>query len=278
MRTLVHLSDLHFGRVDPVLLEPLRELAGRIAPDLVVVSGDLTQRAKSEEFKAARAWLDSLPGPRIIVPGNHDISLYNVFRRFAQPLDRYKQYITEDLDPMYVDDEIAVLGVNTARSLTFKDGRVNQEQVARIRERLAPLDPSITRIVVTHHPFDLPQTYDERDLVNRAPMAMAVFAEAGVDLLLAGHLHTSHAGSTAERYQTSEYAALVVQAGTATSTRGRGEVNSFNVIRVEQGRIEVDRYGWDLVGQAFSLMTTESFIRSGNVWAAHIEGLFASGI
>jgi 3',5'-cyclic AMP phosphodiesterase CpdA len=278
MRTLVHLSDLHFGRVDPVLLEPLRELAGRIAPDLVVVSGDLTQRARSEEFKAARAWLDSLPGPRIIVPGNHDISLYNVFRRFAQPLDRYKQYITDDLDPMYVDDEIAVLGVNTARSLTFKDGRVNQEQVARIRERLAPLDPSITRIVVTHHPFDLPQTYDERDLVNRAPMAMAVFAEAGVDLLLAGHLHASHAGSTAERYQTSEYAALVVQAGTATSTRGRGEVNSFNVIRVEHGRIEVDRYGWDLVGQAFSLMTTESFIRSGNVWAAHSEGLFASGI
>src|SRR5437868_15414983 len=119
MRTIVHLSDLHFGRVDPALLDPLRELVRSIVPNVVVVSGDLTQRAKSEEFEAARAWLDTLPGPQIIVPGNHDISLYNVFRRFVQPLERYKRYITDDLDPMYVDEEIAVLGVNTARSLTF---------------------------------------------------------------------------------------------------------------------------------------------------------------
>src|SRR6187402_2459661 len=132
MRTLVHLSDLHFGRVDPILLDPLRELIERLAPDVVVVSGDLTQRAKSEQFVAAKEWLDTLPGPQIIVPGNHDISLYNVFRRFVQPLTRYKRYITDDLDPMYVDEEIAVLGVNTARSLTFKDGRVNKEQIATI--------------------------------------------------------------------------------------------------------------------------------------------------
>jgi 3',5'-cyclic AMP phosphodiesterase CpdA len=278
MRTLVHLSDLHFGRVDQALLGPLRELVQRIAPNVVVVSGDLTQRAKSAEFKAARAWLDTLPGPQIIVPGNHDISLYNVFRRFLQPLDRYKRYITDDLDPVYFDDEIAVLGVNTARSLTFKDGRVNEEQVAKIREQLSRLDPKITRIIVTHHPFDLPDSFDEDDLVDRAPMAMAAFAEVGVDLLLAGHLHASHAGSTAGRYRFSEYAALVVQAGTATSTRGRGEVNSFNVIRVATDRVEVDRYGWDMIGQAFTLMKTESFLRSGNVWAAHTEGLYAAGI
>jgi 3',5'-cyclic AMP phosphodiesterase CpdA len=278
MRTLVHLSDLHFGRVDDTLLAPLREQVERIAPDVVVVSGDLTQRAKSEEFEAARAWLDTLPGPQIIVPGNHDISLYNVFRRFLQPLDRYKRYITDDLDPIHVDEEIAVLGINTARSLTFKDGRVNEEQVKKMREELAGLDPAITRIVVTHHPFDLPQSADEDDLVARAPMAMAAFAECGVDLLLAGHLHVSHASSTADRYPISEYAALVIQAGTATSTRGRGEVNSFNVIRVEHARVEVDRYGWDVLGKAFSLMTTEKFLRSGNVWAAHNDGLLAAGI
>jgi 3',5'-cyclic AMP phosphodiesterase CpdA len=278
MRTLVHLSDLHFGRVDPALLDPLRALVQRIAPDLVVVSGDLTQRAKSEQFEQARAWLDTLPGPQIIVPGNHDIALYNVFRRFVQPLDRYQRYISADLEPIHVDSEIAVLGVNTARSLTFKDGRVNREQVERIREKFSALDPGITRVVVTHHPFDLPQSFDEDDLVDRAPMAMAVFAECGVDVLMAGHLHASHAGSTADRYRISEYAALVVQAGTATSTRGRGEVNSFNVVRIEAERVEVERYGWDIVRSEFSLVNTEKFLRSGQVWAAHDDGLYAAGI
>lgn len=273
MRTLVHLSDLHFGRVDDALLAPLRALIERVAPDVVVVSGDLTQRAKSEQFEAARAYLDTLPGPQIIVPGNHDISLYNVFRRFVQPLKRYKRYITGDLDPIHVDDEIAVLGINTARSLTFKDGRINAEQVAKIREEFGGLDAAITRVVVTHHPFDLPRHADEDDLVNRAPMAMAAFAECGVDLLLAGHLHVSHADSTAERYPFSEYAALVVQAGTATSTRGRGEVNSFNVIRVEHARVEVDRYGWDVEAAQFLLIKTEAFTRNGGVWAAHSGGL-----
>lgn len=278
MRTLVHLSDLHFGKVDETLLDPLRELVHRIAPDVVVVSGDLTQRAKSEQFEQAKAWLDTLPGPQIIVPGNHDISLYNVFRRFLQPLTRYKRYITDDLDPMYVDEEIAVLGVNTARSLTFKDGRVNKEQIESIKEQMSGLDPKITRIIVTHHPFDLPETEDDDDLVDRAPMAMKAFAECGVDLLLSGHMHTSHSANTADRYRISEYAALVVQAGTATSTRGRGEVNSFNVVRVEHERIEVDRYGWDEIGKEFSLMKTEPFLRSGNVWSAHTEGLMATGL
>ena len=278
MRTLVHLSDLHFGRVDPELLEPLRLLVHKVAPDVVVVSGDLTQRAKTEEFEAARAYLDTLPGPQIVVPGNHDISLYNVLRRFLAPLDRYKRYITDDLSPVFIDNEIAVLGVNTARSLTFKDGRVNEEQVAQIKQQLAGLSPDITRVIVTHHPFDLPKTFDDDDLVDRAPMAMQAFAESGVDVLMAGHLHASHSGSTAERYHMSEYAALVIQAGTATSTRGRGETNSFNVVRIDSDKVEVDRYGWDLVGKDYSLVSTEKFFRSGNIWAEHNDGLMAAGI
>ena len=171
-----------------------------------------------------------------------------------------------------------MLGVNTARSLTFKDGRVNKEQVEKIRATLSGLPKEVTRVVVTHHPFDLPKGAEEDDLVDRAHMAMDVFAELGIDLLMAGHLHMSHAGNTQARYKISEYAALVVQAGTATSTRGRGEVNSFNVIRIEPQRIEVDRYGWDSVHNQFQLLNTEKFMRSGNVWTEVPDGMMAAGI
>jgi 3',5'-cyclic AMP phosphodiesterase CpdA len=278
MRTIVHLSDLHFGKIDEATLEPLAKLVHQIAPDVLVVSGDLTQRAKSEQFEQARAYLDTLPGPQIIVPGNHDISLYNVFRRFLAPLDRYKRHITEDLSPCYVDDEIAVIGVNTARSLTFKDGRVNKEQVTEIKRQLSGIDRDLTRIVVTHHPFDLPETADESDLVDRAPMAMRAFADCGVDILLSGHMHTSHAKSTAARYEFDEYAALVIQAGTATSTRGRGEVNSFNVVRVDGLKVELERYGWDILGQRFAPIKVETFYRSGEMWELHNSGMMAAGI
>ena len=267
MRTIVHLSDLHFGRVDQHLLRPLQELTARLAPDVVVVSGDLTQRAKTEEFKAARAFLDTLPGPQIVVPGNHDIPLYNVASRFLAPLRKYTRYVTLDLTPEYVDDEIAVLGINTARSLTFKDGRINREQIEQIRRRLGAVDPKLTRIIVTHHPFDLPDTFDKDDLVDRAPLAMQAFAECGVDLLLAGHMHVSHAHNTAGRYDISGYAALMVQAGTATSTRGRGESNSFNVIHVEPDQVEVQRYSWVDGTGSFELSHTERFQRSGDTWS-----------
>ena len=199
MRTLVHLSDLHFGRVDDSLLEPLRKRVRAIAPNLLVVSGDLTQRARRTQFEQARDFLDTLPQPQLVVPGNHDVPLYNVVKRFVNPLKGYLRHITDDLDPFYADGEIAVAGVNTARSLTIKDGRINHEQVALLRERFGALDEGITKIVVTHHPFDLPAGNDNDDLVWRAGMAMKAFAECGADILLSGHMHLSHAGDTAAR-------------------------------------------------------------------------------
>lgn len=267
MRTIVHLSDLHFGRVDHQLLRPLQELVVRLEPDVVVVSGDLTQRARTEEFKAARAWLDTLPGPQIVVPGNHDIPLYNVASRFLTPLRKYTRYVTLDLAPEYVDDEIAILGINTARSLTIKDGRVNQEQLAQMRRRMRSVGPQHTRIIVTHHPFDVPRHLDDSDVVERAPLAMQAFADCGVDLLLAGHMHASHAGSSAQRYDIDGYAALVVHAGTATSTRGRGEANSFNVLRVAPDDIQVQRYSWIAGTGSFAPVHTEYFRRRGDVWS-----------
>ncbi|MHB8249574.1 MAG: metallophosphoesterase family protein [Acidithiobacillus sp.] len=267
MRTLVHLSDLHFGRVNDALIGPLIKLVTQIQPDVVVVSGDLTQRARSEQFKQARHFLDSLPSPQIVVPGNHDVPLHNIFNRFARPLDKYRSYITHDLEPFYVDDEIAVLGINSARSLTFKSGRVNEHQIARVQARLSALDAHIIKIIVTHHPFDLPDDYADTQVVGRAPMAMKMFASYGIDMLLAGHLHVSHTGNTAARYIISGYAALVVQAGTATSTRSRGESNSFNVIQVNSPHISIKRFTWAPELGAFTVFTTESFQRSASGWS-----------
>ena len=127
------------------------------APDLVVVSGDITQRARVAEFKAAAHFLETLPTPLLAVPGNHDVPLYNVLLRWISPLDRYRRYITSDLAPFCEDAEIAVLGVNTARALTFKDGRINQLQMEAAMRRFAHCGSEVTRIVVTHHPFDTPE-------------------------------------------------------------------------------------------------------------------------
>jgi len=266
MRTIVHLSDLHFGRVDPALLDPLVAAVADVRPDVVAISGDLTQRARTLQFQQARAFLDRLPHPQIVVPGNHDVPLYDIVRRFAAPLRRYRRYITDDLAPVFHDDEIAVVGLNTARSLTFKGGRINVEQAGLVARQFAGLDDSILRVVVTHHPFNLPERGDEDDLVGRAAMAMRVFADCGVDLLLSGHLHHAHAGDTAARYEIPGFAALVVQAGTATSTRSRGESNAFNVIRAGRARIEVDVRSWQPEHSAFAVLRTDVFVRTGGIW------------
>jgi 3',5'-cyclic AMP phosphodiesterase CpdA len=244
MRTLVHLSDLHFGRVDDALLAPLRDAVHGLRPDLVVVSGDLTQRARRAQFAKAAAFLDSLPGPQLVVPGNHDVPFYDVARRFLAPLARFRSRIEAEEFPYYQDGEIAAIGINTARSLTFKGGRINREQVAEVERRFRGLPEPVTRIVVSHHPFDLPDGAEAEDLVGRAGMAMEVFAGCGVDVFLSGHLHTTHVGSTARRYRIEGYAALVVQAGTATSTRERGEANAFNVLRIGERSLGLETWSW----------------------------------
>jgi len=266
MRTLVHLSDLHFGRVDAQIIEPLIKTISKINPNLVAISGDLTQRARSHQFREARAFLDRLPQPQIVVPGNHDVPLHNVFTRFLQPLDKYKRYITDDLQPVYADEEIVVVGVNTARSLTIKGGRINEDQVARIREKLCESGAAVVKAVVTHHPFDLPEGYNDRDLVGRAQMAMTSLAECGADLFLAGHLHIIHTGHTAKRYNIRGHSALVVQAGTASSTRERGEANSFNVIRIERPNITVERLSWEPESASFTVASEEYFRHTSDGW------------
>ena len=265
MRTLIHLSDLHFGRVDPAILSPLARFIGEVKPDLVAVSGDLTQRARTVEFLAAREFLASIPFPQIVVPGNHDIPLHNVISRFARSLDRYTRYITRDLQPVFVDSEMVVAGVNTARSFTWKDGRINAGQLRRLRATLQATASDRSKIVVTHHPFDLPAGASGR-VVGRSRLAMKTLAECRVDLLLAGHFHIADTSQTAKRYQMPGYSAIIVSSGTSTSTRGRGQPNSFNVIRIEQSDIAIERRVWRRDSGAFDVLSAESFHRSEGGW------------
>ncbi len=263
MRVLVHLSDLHFGRLDPATVKPLSAAIARVGPDLLAVSGDLTQRARRSEFAAAREFLEALPFTRLVVPGNHDVPLYNVFTRFFAPLSRYRRAITSDLSPVYRDEEMIVVGVNTARSLTWGEGRINLAQVDAVVAQLAGGQPDSIRIVVTHHPFDLPVGVAEARLLGRAAMAMKKLSAAGADLFLAGHLHLSHTGHTATRYKIAGHSALVIQAGTV-STRSRGEAPSFNVLRIERPRISVERLVWEAARGEFAA--------TGEAHYRHAEG------
>jgi 3',5'-cyclic AMP phosphodiesterase CpdA len=267
MRTIVHLSDLHFGRLDPLVVDPLVGTIRGLAPDLVAISGDLTQRARRRQFAQARAFLDALPCPRLVVPGNHDIPFFDVGRRFLSPLARYREFIAEDVEPMHADSEIIVLGLNSARSLTLGEGRLNARQIRAAVERLRTREPHPIKIIVTHHPFDLPDDYQSRPIVGGAKMAMTQLASVGADLFLAGHLHVSHIGHTAERYRIAGHSALVVQAGTI-SRRRRGEVNSFNVLRVNRPRIVVERWSWDEARFAFFEASARTFHHTGRGWIA----------
>lgn len=273
MRKIAHLSDLHFGRTDDAVLPALVAAVCEARPDVVVVSGDLTQRARRREFRAARDFLARLAFPKVIVPGNHDVPLYNVYMRAFHPLSRFRRLIGGEAAPFLADDEIAIVGVNTARSLSFKDGRINREQVADVCRRLLPVSERVTRIVVSHHPFHGTTTRPASDLVGRASMAMAGFAGCRIDLVLSGHLHTGHAALSERLYANAGYSALLVQAGTATSIRRRGEPNSFNVIVVDRPHVTVERWSWDERGMAFALSRRERFMKAGEAWTVSSSGV-----
>ena len=269
MARLIHLSDLHFGAHDPRLVDAVAERVHEEKPDLVVISGDFTQRARIEQFKEACEFLDRLreAGHDVLaVPGNHDVPLYDVFRRFLSPLTRYKRYIDETLCPMHDLPGVTVLGINTARSLTFKDGRISHEQLKFIRESFERSDPNSLRVLVTHHPlFALPvgETGDVERAAGRSELALDAAADAGVDMLLAGHHHTASTHS-ARDLVTRAGPALVVQAGTATSTRLRDEDQSFNRIDIDEERVTLTLQTW--AGERFESSTAQTFEREGDHW------------
>jgi 3',5'-cyclic AMP phosphodiesterase CpdA len=267
MRTIVHLSDLHFGRVDPALVDPCVEAVHATRPDVVVVSGDLTQRARTHQFVVAKQFLDRLPRPQIVIPGNHDVPLYDLVSRFARPFAKYKRIISSDLEPRYEDAEIALLGLNTAHGFTIEGGRATPAIIARVRERLCAVPEHVIKIIVTHHPFDLPSGVHEKHLLRGAVNAMAELVHCGTDIFLAGHIHLFHSGLSTRRYKVPGNAALIIQAGTGLSTRTRGEANTFNILRVSTTRLQLQRCAWSAPDQRFTLIWTEHFHKTATGWA-----------
>jgi 3',5'-cyclic AMP phosphodiesterase CpdA len=262
---VVHLSDLHFGRVHSHVADALRDAIADIHPDAVAVSGDLTQRARRSQFRAARMFLDALPHPLVVVPGNHDVPLYNVFARFLDPLGGYRRYITTDLSPVYHDEAIVIVGANTTRSVTRGGGAMRKGDVQRIAGMLQRLDERIIKVVVSHHPFDTP--YGPERHARSTPAAEALL-RAGADVFLTGHLHVSYAGHTAERYSIAGRSAIVVEAGTATSTRTRGEPNAFNVLEIDSEHVTVTRFDWQDATGGFAPADTQRFGKSPGGWVA----------
>jgi len=245
---LVHLSDLHFGAHDEELVEAVEQQVDQRKPDLVVISGDFTQRARTEQFRQACEFLERLRerGHEVIgVPGNHDVPLYDVLRRFLSPLARYRRFIDETLCPFVELPDVAVLGINTARSLTFKDGRMNKQQVEFIRETFARVASDKMRVIVTHHPlFALEVGGEVERAIGRQELALDAVEESGVDMVLAGHAH--HASSQdAGDLVTRAGGVLVVQAGTATSTRVREQEQSFNTIDIAGVSTTITVHAWN---------------------------------
>lgn len=267
MQTIAHISDLHFGTEDPRMVSALRASLLRLAPALLVVSGDLTQRARPRQFQHAAAFLQSLPFPQVVVPGNHDVAAwYRPWARLANGLGAYRRYISADMSPVFQNEEVHVTGINSARSLAGKGGRINLDQVERACAALGARDPNVVRIVVTHHPFDLPPGHKPSDLIGRAHPAMERFARCRVDVFLAGHLHRTYTAHTALRYRIAGHSALAIQAGTAISHRVRGELNSWNLLRITAPDLAIERWQWQDTQRTFVPEKAETYRRAADGW------------
>jgi predicted MPP superfamily phosphohydrolase len=270
MRTIIHISDLHFGRTEPDLEEALRAKILERKPDLIIVSGDLTQRATKKQFLEAELFFASLPFPIIIVPGNHDVPLYSFWKRFSRPYANYQKHISHDLEPEYLDDEMAVVGINTVRILRMKEGSINDLQTKRVYDMFHNLGENVFKIVVSHHPFNIPKGHYKRPLA-RSRKFWKYFEGLHIDLFLSGHLHDTLIHQKNSLYKIDPNGSLIIQAGTAISTRRREEGNAFNIVSLDFPTITVERYGAP-DRKSFMLLKTESFVRNLAGWVRAGEG------
>jgi 3',5'-cyclic AMP phosphodiesterase CpdA len=249
MTRIAHISDLHFGAEDPRVVAALLAELNADAPDLVVISGDLTMGARRVEFRAARAFIQALHAPVLAVPGNHDISPYRLWQRFTDPYRRWREWVAVETEPSWSNDSVAVFGLNTARRFgwnwDWSQGRVTRPRLRRLLAGLHATPPGLVRIVVAHHPLLPPEDAPRTVVVGGAAAALKALEAEKVSLVLAGHLHRGYA-----RLASSAGAApLILQGSTATSNRLRGEPNAYNRITIGDDRkIGIEVRIWTDVG------------------------------
>lgn len=231
MTTLLHISDTHFGTEQAPVVEALVRLSSDLAPDLLVLSGDITQRAKPEQFEAAQRFIGRLGVPTVAIPGNHDIPLFNGVARLLLPYARFQSAFGDDLEPTHDSADLLVLCVKTTRRLRHVEGQVSAAQIERVAARLRSARPQQLRVVVVHQPLHVEGEAEKKHLLRGCEVALRSWAEAGADVALGGHIHLPYvrelapAGASGARI-------VVAQAGTALSSRVRRDVpNSVNVIR-----------------------------------------------
>lgn len=247
MPTYLHISDLHFGpHYLPSVGKALLHSAERLAPDAIIISGDLTQRAKRTEFADARAFIEALPNvPTAVIPGNHDAPLYRVWERLTDPFGNYQEFIHEELDQTHQWDGVTVVALNSVTPhRRIVNGSISREQLAYCREAFAAAPAGSFKIVTAHHHFAPAPDYDETKPMPGAKRALDHFQRQGVALILGGHLHRAYIGNSLDVYPGAhrDRGIVIVHCGTSTSRRGRArerEKNSFNVIDIEADTIAV---------------------------------------
>ena len=269
MRTLIHITDLHFGKLTSGSVERLEDQIGQLRPDMCIVSGDLTMRSRPREWEQARAFLDRLPSPYMVVPGNHDLPYVNLYERFRHPYKRFQKYISEDLNPRHTDDMMAIMGINTARPwvphYTWKEGGISPGQVEAAETFFKNDGNRRFKVVFTHHPFLPPPEKPRTYLVRNAPAALKAFEKADVDLLLGGHLHLNYNGDIPSFYKSIKKKMICLQGGTATSSRLRNGVpNGYSRIMTDGKRLSAITMQW--TGEDYAALKTVEYRRGTAGW------------
>lgn len=260
MSTLLQISDPHFGTEREPVVDALLALAARLEPEIVVLSGDITQRARRAQFRAARAFVDRLKVRTISVPGNHDIPLFNIAARAFAPYANYAREFGDELEPQFESHAFLVVCTNTTRPRRHKDGEISRAQIERVSELLRRASREQLRIVITHQPVLVIRPEDEENLLHGHEAAVHAWAQAGADMIMGGHIHLPYIRSLRDRFVDLPRRVWAVQAGTATSRRVRGDVpNSVNVVRHTPGELtcRAERWDFDARSNAFRCIDTE---------------------
>ena len=257
MTVVLQVSDPHFGTERPVAVAALQRLSAELRPDLLLVTGDITQRARPAEFARAKVVFDQLGVPaQLIIPGNHDIPLYDVFARAFHPYGRYARAFGSALEGEFESDDLLVIAINTTRRYRHKNGEVSDEQIERVAERLARARPQQIRLVAVHQPVAVTKADDVENLLRGHERAVRRWAVAGVDAVIGGHIHLPYVLPLKQTWPELPRAVAAVQAGTALSHRVRGGIsNSVNVIRTSPGPgAVVERWDLDEAAGMFRLV------------------------